>query len=70
MIFAAQVNGQGSGGGGNELELLRNSEILDQLGLSPAQKEKLAEAGKGASVGREVFDPFLQRMKATDDEAE
>jgi type II secretory pathway component GspD/PulD (secretin) len=55
---------------GNELDLLRNDDIRQQLGLSAAQLEKLTEASKGGSPGREVFDPFLQRMKDTSDEAE
>jgi type II secretory pathway component GspD/PulD (secretin) len=55
---------------GNELDLLRNNDIRQQLGLSEVQLEKLTEAGKGASPGREVFEPFLQRMKDTRDEAE
>ena len=55
---------------GNELDLLRNDDIRQQLGLSAAQLEKLTEASKGGSPGREVFDPFLQRMKETSDEAE
>jgi len=55
---------------GSELDLLRNDSIRQQLGLSTAQQEQLTEASKGGSPGREVFDPFLQRMKDTSDEAE
>ena len=55
---------------GSELDLLRNGELVQQLGLSQSQQDALAEASKGGSPGREVFDPFLQRMKETSDEAE
>lgn len=55
---------------GSELDLLRNDELVLQLGLSQSQKDALAEAAKGGSPGREVFEPFLQRMKETADEAE
>ena len=55
---------------GSELDLLRNEELVLQLGLSQSQQDALAEAAKGGSPGREVFDPFLQRMKETADEAE
>jgi type II secretory pathway component GspD/PulD (secretin) len=64
-ITARPVNAQGS-----ELDLLRNDSIRQQLGLSTAQQEQLTEASKVGSPGREVFDPFLQRMKETSDEAE
>ena len=69
-VFAAKTNAQGQGRTGNELDLLRRDDIREQLGLSETQTAKLDEAGKGASPGKEVFDPFLQRMKATEDEAE
>ena len=55
---------------GSELDLLRNDDLVLQLGLSQSQKDALAEAAKGGSPGREVFEPFLQRMKETADEAE
>lgn len=55
---------------GSELDLLRNNELVLQLGLSQSQQDALAEAAKGGSPGREVFEPFLQRMKETADEAE
>jgi type II secretory pathway component GspD/PulD (secretin) len=55
---------------GSELDLLRNDELVLQLGLSQSQQDALAEAAKGGSPGREVFEPFLQRMKETADEAE
>jgi type II secretory pathway component GspD/PulD (secretin) len=55
---------------GSELDLLRNEELVQQLGLSQSQQDALAEAAKGGSPGREIFDPFLQRMKETSDEAE
>jgi type II secretory pathway component GspD/PulD (secretin) len=64
-IMVRPVSAQGS-----ELDLLRNDSIRQQLGLSTTQQEQLTEASKGGSPGREVFDPFLQRMKDTDDEAE
>jgi len=70
MFASAVANGQGAVRSGSELDLLRNEEIRQQLGLSASQLEKLDEASKGGSPGREVFDPFLQRMKETDDEAE
>ena len=69
-VFAAEANSQGLGRTGNELDLLRRDDIREQLGLSETQTAKLEEAGKGASPGKEIFDPFLQRMKETDDEAE
>ena len=69
-VFAAEANAQGQGRTGNELDLLRRDDIREQLGLSETQTAKLEEAGKGASPGKEIFDPFLQRMKATEDEAE
>ena len=55
---------------GSELDLLRNGELVQQLGLSQSQQDAIAEAAKGGSPGREIFDPFLQRMKETSDEAE
>lgn len=55
---------------GSELDLLRNGELVQQLGLSQSQQDALAEAAKGGAPGREVFEPFLQRMKETADEAE
>ncbi len=55
---------------GSELDLLRNGELVQQLGLSQPQQDAIAEAVKGGSPGREIFDPFLQRMKETSDEAE
>ena len=55
---------------GSELDLLRNAELVQQLGLSQSQQDAIAEAAKGGAPGREVFDPFLQRMKETADEAE
>jgi type II secretory pathway component GspD/PulD (secretin) len=70
MIATGTANGQGAGRSGSELDLLRNEEIRTQLGLSASQLEKIEEASKGGSPGREVFDPFLQRMKDTADEAE
>ena len=55
---------------GSELDLLRNAELVQQLGLSQSQQDAITEAAKGGSPGREVFEPFLQRMKETSDEAE
>ncbi len=55
---------------GSELDLLRNQDLVLQLGLSQSQQDALAEAAKGGTPGREVFEPFLQRMKETADEAE
>ena len=55
---------------GSELDLLRNGELVQQLTLSQPQQDAIAEAVKGGSPGREIFDPFLQRMKETSDEAE
>ena len=69
-VFAAEASAQGLGRTGNELDLLRREDIREQLGLSETQTARLEEAGKGASPGKEIFDPFLQRMKETDDEAE
>ncbi|MFO0999382.1 MAG: secretin N-terminal domain-containing protein [Planctomycetaceae bacterium] len=66
----ATVTAQDSPRLGSEMDLLRNNELVLQLGLSQAQQDALAEAAKGGTPGREVFDPFLQRMKETADEAE
>lgn len=55
---------------GSELDLLRREDIQEQLGISASQKTSLEEALSGASPGREIFDPFLQRMKETEDDAE
>jgi type II secretory pathway component GspD/PulD (secretin) len=60
---------QNSGRTGSETDLLRREEIQQELGLSEAQKTQLSEAAASGSPGREVFDPFLQRMKDTTDEA-
>ena len=70
VICSVIASAQEASRPGNELDLLRNEDIRQQLGLSAAQLEKLTEAAKGGSPGREVFDPFLQRMKETTDEAE
>lgn len=73
-IFASAelptVIGQDTSRLGSELDLLRNAELVQQLGLSQSQQDAIAEAAKGGAPGREVFDPFLQRMKETADEAE
>ena len=60
---------QNSGRTGSETDLLRREEIQQELGLSETQKTQLSEAAASGSPGREVFDPFLQRMKDTADEA-
>ncbi len=57
-------------GAGGELDLLRREEIRQQLALSEAQIQKLEELQKGATPGREVFDPFLKRMAAVESEEE
>jgi len=60
---------QNGGRTGSETDLLRREEIQQELGLSETQKTQLSEAAASGSPGREVFDPFLQRMKETTDEA-
>ncbi|MFM8474984.1 MAG: secretin N-terminal domain-containing protein, partial [Planctomycetaceae bacterium] len=60
---------QNGGRTGSETDLLRREEIQQELGLSETQKAQLTEAASAGSPGREVFDPFLQRMKETTDEA-
>jgi type II secretory pathway component GspD/PulD (secretin) len=60
---------QNSGRTGSETDLLRRDEIQRELGLSESQKTQITEAAASGSPGREVFDPFLQRMKETSDEA-
>lgn len=61
--------GQTGGRTGSELDLLRREDIQQELGISETQKTQLTEAAAASSPGREVFDPFLQRMKETTDEA-
>jgi type II secretory pathway component GspD/PulD (secretin) len=61
----AQRRGQES-----ESSLLRRSSTREELQLSEEQTAKLDELQKASSPGREVMDPFLERMRATDDEAE
>ncbi len=64
-----EVVAQGAGRVGSETDLLRNNETRQQLGLSASQIEKLDEAIKGMSPGREFMDPFLKRLAdAKDDE--
>ncbi|MCA9036058.1 MAG: hypothetical protein KDA91_13060, partial [Planctomycetaceae bacterium] len=46
-----------------ELDLLRNDEVRQELGLSELQVEKLTEIQKGATPGTEFFAPYLERMK-------
>lgn len=70
LALVGLANAQDTPRLGSELDLLRNEELVQQLGLSQTQRDALAEAAKGGSPGREVFDPFLQRMKETADEAE
>ena len=60
---------QNSSRTGSETDLLRREEIQRELGLSDSQKTQITEAAASGSPGREVFDPFLQRMKETSDEA-
>ncbi|MFM7921013.1 MAG: hypothetical protein ACKPJJ_12365, partial [Planctomycetaceae bacterium] len=54
---------------GSEADLLRRDEIQQELGLSETQKTQLSEAAATGNPGREIFDPFLQRMKEEKDEA-
>ena len=53
---------------GSEADLLRRDEIQQELGLSETQKTQLSEAAAAGNPGREIFDPFLQRMKEEKDE--
>ncbi|MFM7059252.1 MAG: secretin N-terminal domain-containing protein [Planctomycetota bacterium] len=69
LLLCLPVFGQNGGRTGSETDLLRREEIQQELGLSETQKTQLTEAAAAGSPGREVFDPFLQRMKETTDEA-
>jgi type II secretory pathway component GspD/PulD (secretin) len=64
------VQAQRRRGSENESSLLRRSNIREELQLGEDQITKLDELQKQASPGREVMDPFLERMRATDDEEE
>lgn len=57
-------------GGGSEAELLRSGDVLAQLQLSEQQSTRLTEAMKGGSPSTAFFEPYLNRMKQTSDEAE
>lgn len=54
----------------SEANLLRRDDVRGQLGLSADQIAKLEALQAGSNPGREVMDPFLERMRNTDDEAE
>ncbi|MFN8708842.1 MAG: hypothetical protein ACK50J_19345, partial [Planctomyces sp.] len=56
--------------GSSETDLLKRSDVQEQLGLSADQITKISEFQKASSPGREIFDPFLARMKAVETEAE
>lgn len=70
QAFSQSTYGQANGRTGSETDLLRREEIQQELGLSETQKTQLSEAAAAGSPGKEIFDPFLQRMKDTKDEAE
>jgi len=73
MLLAALVGSpavvRGQARAGSEADLLRRDEIQQELGLSETQKTQLSEAAAAGNPGREIFDPFLQRMKEEKDEA-
>ncbi len=70
QALSQSTYGQTNGRTGSETDLLRREEIQQELGLSETQKTQLTEAAAAGSPGKEIFDPFLQRMKDTKDEAE
>ena len=70
LIFPSALVHAQRRGGESESALLRRSNIREELGLSEEQITQLDELQKSSSPGREVMDPFLQRMRETDDEAE
>ena len=53
---------------GTEVDLLRQDEVLQQLGLTEMQTQKMEEASKSGSVPREFFAPYLERMKGKTEE--
>ncbi len=53
---------------GTEVDLLRQEDVLQQLGLTETQTEKIEEASKSGSVPREFFAPYLERMKGKTEE--
>ena len=66
----APANAQATARPNSEADLLRRGEVQQELGLSETQQTQLTEAISSGSPGREVFDPFLQRMRETSDEDE
>lgn len=69
-IAATDVFAQAAARPTSEGDLLRREEVQQELGLSEAQRTQMAEAISSGTSGREVFEPFLQRMRDTSDEAE
>ncbi|MBL8819447.1 MAG: hypothetical protein JNL58_25670 [Planctomyces sp.] len=53
--------------GGSELDMLRRDEIREQLGLSQDQITKLDEFQRNSNPGREVIEPFMERLRNTQD---
>jgi type II secretory pathway component GspD/PulD (secretin)/Spy/CpxP family protein refolding chaperone len=68
-VASSPAIAQNAGRSSSELDLLKRPEVLDQLGLSESQRTELENGLKAANPGREVFEPFLQRMKEEKDEA-
>ena len=68
-ILCVPAVAQGQTRAGSEADLLRRDEIQQELGLSETQKTQLSEVAASGNPGREIFDPFLQRMKEEKDEA-
>lgn len=69
VLASSAVHAQGQTRAGSEADLLRRDEVQQELGLSETQKTQLSEVAAAGNPGREVFDPFLQRMKDEKDEA-
>lgn len=70
QVLSSTASAQSSGRTGSETDLLRREDVQQELGLSESQKTQLTEAAAAGTPGKEIFDPFLQRMKDTRDEAE
>lgn len=54
----------------SEADMLRREEVRNELGLSDTQKTKLEELQKKSSPGREFFEPYLEKIAATEDKDE
>ncbi len=63
FVLSSQAMAQRSGG--SELDLLRREEIRTQLGLSQDQITKLEEFQQNSNPGREVIEPFMERLRST-----